>query len=90
MRAFYLLAAGIFLVLALATSAIPQEAATPEEVIAKVKEAAEYLSEKGDSVLPEFNDPKGPWVWKDTYIFVMDCDNDVYVGHPMKEVLGRR
>lgn len=81
---------GALLFVALSASAAAEEAVTPEEVIAKVREAAQYLAEKGDAVLPEFNDPKGPWVWKDTYVFVMDCDNDVYVGHPMKEVLGKK
>ncbi|MBN1574422.1 MAG: cache domain-containing protein [Deltaproteobacteria bacterium] len=90
MRAIYILITGIFLVLAISIPAMPQEAATPEEVIAKVREAAEYLTEKGDAALAEFNDPKGAWVWKDTYVFVMDCDNDVYVGHPMKEVLEKK
>jgi signal transduction histidine kinase len=78
------------LLVTFSVSVLAQEAVTPEEVIAKVREAAEYLSEKGDAALNEFNDPKGPWVWKDTYVFVMDCDNDVYVGHPMKEVLGKK
>lgn len=65
-----------------AISAAAQEKATPEEVFAKVKEAATYLAEKGDAALAEFNDPKGPWVWKDTYIFVYDCDKGICVANP--------
>lgn len=75
----------------IASAAAPADvSATPEEVIAKVREASSYIAKNGDSVLPEFNDPKGPWVWKDTYVFVMDCANDRYVGHPMSEVLGTK
>ncbi|MBN2224671.1 MAG: cache domain-containing protein [Deltaproteobacteria bacterium] len=79
--------AALITILSLTAAAIAAESATPEEVIAKVKEAASYIAANGDSVLPEFNDPEGPWVWKDTYVFVMDCPNDRYAGHPMASVM---
>lgn len=63
---------------------------TPQEVIDKVREAAEYLAANGDSVLDEFNDPNGPWVYGDTYVFVMDCENDVYAAHPMSDIVGKK
>jgi cytochrome c len=78
------------LLLMASAAAAADVSATPEEVIAKVREAASYLAKNVDSVLPEFNNPKGPWVWKDTYVFVMDCKNDTYVGHPMSDVLGTK
>ena len=83
------LSLSILLLIAYATAAA-EGSATPKEVIAKVREAASYIAKNGDSVLPEFNDPKGRWVWKDTYVFVMDCAHDKYVGHPMSEVLGTK
>jgi hypothetical protein len=67
-----------------------QDAVTPEEVISTVREAAVYLSENGDTVLDEFNDPDGPWVYGDTYVFVMDCENDVYAAHPMSDIVGKK
>lgn len=67
-----------------------EEMATPEEVIAKVKEAADFLSKNGEAGLAQFNDPKGPWVYKDTYVFVTDCSKDEMVGHPMSGVLGAK
>jgi hypothetical protein len=70
--------------------AAAEEMATPEEVIAKVKEAADFLSKNGEAGLAQFNDPKGPWVYKDTYVFVTDCSKDVMVGHPMSGVLGAK
>ena len=87
-----------FLVAALATLmmiitigfATAEENATPEEVIAKVKAAAEFLSKEGEAGLAQFNDPKGPWVHKDTYVFVTNCSTDVMVGHPMSTVLGAK
>jgi cytochrome c len=74
-------------ILSLSAGALAAESATPEEVIAKVREAASYIAANGDSVMPEFDDPKGPWVWKDTYVFVMDCPHDRYAGHPMADVM---
>ncbi len=64
------------------------EAVTPAEVIAKVKEAAAFLSGTGEAGLAQFNDPKGPWSWKDTYVFVFDCSKGTIIGHPSKELVG--
>src|SRR2546426_7134339 len=69
-----------FLIVALSSVAVGQEKATPQEVIAKVREAASTLSKTGD--LAQFNQKQGPWVWKDTYIFVEDCDKKVVAAHP--------
>jgi|SRR5712692_3258504 len=61
-----------FLIVALPSVAVGQEKATAEEVVAKVREAASTLSKTGD--LAQFKQKQGPWVWKDTYIVVHDCD----------------
>jgi len=61
--------------------------ATPQEVIQKVKEAAAYLSKKGEAGLAEFNKKGTKWVWKDTYIFVYRCDKGVVAAHPIKPKL---
>ena len=58
------------------------EAATPQEVIAKVREAANTLSKTGD--VAQFNQKQSPWVWKDTYISVLDCEKKVLVAHPIR------
>src|SRR2546425_1120224 len=70
------------LIVALSTVAVGQDKATAQEVIAKVREAASTLSKTGD--LAQFNQKQGPWVWKDTYIFVEDCDKKVVAAHPFK------
>ena len=57
----------------LAPQAAAGEAATPQEVIAKVKEAAAFLAKNGKSGLKAFDSPDSPFVWKDTYVFVNDC-----------------
>ena len=76
------------LILALCLVAVGQEKATPEEVIMKVREAANTLSKTRD--VSEFNQKQGPWVWKDTYIFIQDCDKKVMAAHPIKpEMVGQ-
>ncbi len=66
----------------LCTVAVGQDRANPQDVVAKVKEAARTLSNGGD--LAQFNEKQGPWVWKDTYIFVLDCDKMTNAAHPLR------
>jgi cytochrome c len=80
-----MLLAVVLLVVALSTLAVGQDKATAQEVVAKVREAANTLSKTGD--LAPFNQKQGPWVWKDTYIFVEDCDKKIQVAHPIKPEL---
>jgi hypothetical protein len=70
------------LIAVLCSVAVGQDKATAQEVVAKLKEAASTLSKTGD--LAQFNQKEGPWVWKDTYIFVHDCDTKVNAAHPMR------
>ena len=73
---------------ALCTVAVGQDHATAQEVVAKVREAASTLSKTGD--LAQFNQRSGPWVWKDTYIFIHDCSRKVTAAHPIKpEMIGQ-
>lgn len=66
------------------------DAATADEVVAKVKEAAADLKTGGDAALAAYNDPKGKWAWKDTYVFVMDCTAGVMSAHPNEKVKGMK
>jgi cytochrome c len=73
---------------ALCAVAVAQDHATAQEVVAKVREAASTLSKTGD--LSQFNQKQGPWVWKDTYVFVQDCSKKVMAAHPIKpEMIGQ-
>jgi len=72
----------------LCTVAVGQDHATAQDVVAKVKEAASTLSKTGD--VTQFDQKQGPWVWKDTYIFIYDCDKKVMAAHPIKpEMIGQ-
>jgi hypothetical protein len=59
-------------------------AASAEEVVAKVWAASRFLNEKGASGIAEFNSKDGRWAWKDSYVFVYDCRLDRMVAHPMR------
>jgi len=61
--------------------------ATPQEVIEKVHEAASTLSRQGKAGLAQFNEKTGSWVWKDTYIFVLDCPGGTVAAHPFMPAL---
>ena len=63
------------------------ESATKEECIAKCKAAAKMIEEKGlDAAVAEINKKDGKFVWKDTYVFLMDMDGKM-LAHPMKPAL---
>jgi len=60
------------------------EKATPAEVFNKVKEASAFLQKNGDEGLKEFMDINGQWVWKDTYVWVLQCEKGTNAAHPIK------
>ena len=66
---------------------IAQEKATKEECMAKCKEAAALIKEAGvDAAVAKIQDAKGPFVWKDSYVFVMDMDTKM-LAHPITPTL---
>jgi len=67
-----------------------QEKATPQDVIQKVKEAVDVLGKSGGSDLNDFNRPDGPWVFKDTYVVLQNCETGVTAAHPLNpKLLGK-
>ncbi|MDM8548768.1 cache domain-containing protein [Desulfobacterales bacterium HSG2] len=71
-------------------NSLAEDKATPEDIMKKVHEAALFLSQAGDPGLKAFNDRNGPWVFKDTYVFVFNCEKGIIVAHPIKaKLIGR-
>jgi len=66
------------------------ESATKDECVTKCKEAAQLITEKGlEAALPELNKKDGKFVWKDTYVYVLDFTG-VHVTHPLRpELVGK-
>jgi len=55
--------------------------------VAKVKDAGKMVNEKGlDATIKEINNKTGMFVWKDTYVFLMDLDGKM-LAHPMSPAL---
>lgn len=81
----------ILLTLVLASAVTAADEAAPEEIVQKVKAAAEFLSKAGEPGLADFNQKDGPWVWSDTYITVHECEKGIAVAHPMKpKLIGKK
>ena len=80
--------AGLVLTLGAAptmTWAADPGAASADEVVTKVREAAQYLKDKGLAGFADFNNNKDArWVWKDSYVFVYSCRDDVMIAHPLR------
>ncbi len=58
------------------------EAAGAAEVVDRVNEAVELLAARGERALPALAAADGRFVWKDTYVFVVDCERDRVVVNP--------
>ncbi len=86
MRRITLAVIGIAVSLCLAGTAFA-ESATKDECVAKTKESASMVNEKGlDAAVAEINKKDGKFVWKDTYVFLMDLDGKM-LAHPMSPAL---
>ena len=70
------------------TPVCAEEKATPEEVYTLILKAVPVVEELGEAGLEAFKDPKGEFVYKDTYVLVLDCANMVLVAHPNKKLIG--
>ena len=86
MRKFSIAVVVVLAGLCLAASALAA-GATKDECIAKTKEAAQMVADKGlDAAIAEINKKDGKFVWKDTYVFLMDLDGKM-LAHPMSPAL---
>ena len=82
MKRFFFILAVIMLNVFVAANVLAEERATAKEVYEMVLNAASVLEGLGEEGLSAFNDPKGEFVWKDTYVQVYNCEARQCVGHP--------
>ncbi len=86
MKKFKLILNVILTIFVLTYFVIPSmaaEKATKEECMVKVKEAVKMIKEKGlEATLKTINDKKGPFVWKDAYVFCIDDEKAKFMAHP--------
>ena len=82
--AMALMALGLVLVFA---GTVFAAGATKDECVAKTKEAAGMVNAKGlDASIVEINKKDGKFVWKDSYVFLVDFDGKM-LAHPMSPAL---
>ena len=90
MKRFLLL---LSLLMLLPAAALPQSEmvtgkATPQEVYQKVAEASQFLAKSGEKGLKEFENPRGRFVWKDTFVWVTECEKNYCLPTPKSQDLG--
>jgi len=73
---------------ALAQSEMVTGKATPQEVYQKVAEAARFLAKSGEPGLQEFENPRGRFVWKDTFVWVTECEKNYCLPTPKSQDFG--
>ena len=87
MKRFSRVVMGIVVGLLIAGGAWAAETGTKEECVAKTKEAGKMVTDKGlEATIAEVNKKDGKFVWKDTYVFLMDLDGKM-IAHPMSPAL---
>ena len=66
-------------------NAVADQTATKDECIVKCHEAAALVNAKGlEEAVKVIGDPTGPFVWKDSYVFVYSCEAGFAdVAHPV-------
>lgn len=67
---------------AMSSSPAFAEEATAEEVIDKVRAAAALIEREGTAGIATIADPSSGYMWKDTYVFVVDCGADRVMANP--------
>ncbi len=66
------------------------EQATRNEVLSQCELAAKMIREKGvEAAVTAIADKEGPFVWKNTYVFLMNTDCKM-LAHPIKPELTRK
>ena len=66
-----------------------EERATREECVAKSKQAAKLIKEVGlDKALEKMNDMKGPFMWKDSYVYCFEDETGKILAHKNQNIIG--
>ena len=68
------------------TARAQQDHATPQDVMQKVRQAAQDIAASGEAGLATFSSKNATSVWKDSYTFVISCEGGTAVdaAHPIR------
>jgi cytochrome c len=66
-----------------------QNYATPQEVVQRVRQAAQDIAQSGEAGLAAYSSRNATSVWKDSYVTVVSCEGGTAVGvaHPIRPEL---
>ncbi len=79
--------AALIVTLLLSVAAWADQSATKDECVSKCYEAAALINSKGVAeAIKQIGNAKGPFVWKDSYVFLMNLDGKM-LAHPMQPEL---
>ncbi|MCF8128790.1 MAG: cache domain-containing protein [Deltaproteobacteria bacterium] len=67
--------------------ALAEEKATPQEVYDMVLKAATVVEQLGPEGLEALSDTK-EFIWKDSYVWAVNCSEKKLVAHPNKKLIG--
>ncbi len=72
------------------TELLATESATKEESVIKCQEAAALINSEGlEAAIKAIGNPKGSFVWKDSYVFLMNMDGKM-LAHPFQPELTKK
>lgn len=67
-----------------------QETASKDEIIAKCTKAAEIIKNKGNQeAINAVNDTSGEFIWKDTYVYIMDMNATIMAHGAVPKFIGK-
>src|SRR5689334_7275300 len=71
------------------TPSAQQDHATPQEVVQKVRQAAQAIGKQGEAGLATYGSKNDTSVWKDSYVFILNCQkgSSVVAANPVRPEL---
>jgi cytochrome c len=80
----------ITLVLASSSLVIAEDTATKDECMAKVAGVIQVINQQSaQAAIAQVNDVNGPFVWKDTYVYIMDLSGNIVAHGPQPKFIGK-
>jgi len=89
MRRVMVVLASLLSTVLLASVVVAAEMATRDECISMCLAASKMLEENKDAAIKEIANPKGKFVWKDSYVFLMDKSGKM-LAHPFSPQLTKK
>lgn len=91
MKRTIVFAISVFVVTMFANSLVgATDIATKEECVDKVAQVIQAIQQQGpEEAIRQVNDVKGPFVWKDSYVYMMDLNGTIVAHGPQPKFIGK-